>query len=68
MSGIASKEVETLHPGREVPGVWKGPRHPGRAVLLWEHPGMVCEVQEDQGDDAMPDLWCILLDSKGSRR
>ena len=68
MSGLAPKEVEALRPGRQVPGVWKGARHPGRAVLLWVHPSMVCDLQEDQDDDALSDVWLVLLDRKDSGR
>ena len=68
MSGFTVKETEALCSGREVSGVWKGPQHPGRAVLLWDHPRMVCSLQEDPDLDALSDLWFLLLDQKGSRK
>ena len=68
MSGISTKEVEALRPGREVPGVWKGARHPGRAVLLWVHPRMVCSLPESEDIDVMPDLWILLPYEKDPRR
>ena len=68
MSGVTPKEVETLRPGREVSGVWKGPRHPGRAVLLWVHPRMVCSLPEGEDFDAVPDVWVLLPSKKGAGR
>jgi hypothetical protein len=64
VSGIGIQQVEAVRPDRKVSGVWKGARHPGKAVLLWAHPRMVCSLQEDPDDDVMSKVRLILLDRK----
>ena len=68
MSGAAPKEVGVLRPDGEVPGVFKGARHPCRSVLLWESPGLVLDLSEGESEHALSDLWFLLQGEKQDPR